>query len=235
MQVLIWWLLIQTLGLAALPLAYRLFKWLPGRGYAFAKSLGLLLASYVLWLGASLGYLHNTLGGALAAIAVTAAISVWSHTQRKDDAAPSLGAFIRQQWRLILTVEILFAAAFAAWSGLRAYAPDKIMSSGGEKFMEIAFLNAVLRSPRFPPHDPWLSGFAISYYYFGYVMMALLTRLSGVASGIGFDLYDALMFALTMTGAFGVAHSLVAGARRRSSGDQALGYGLLGSLFVAIM
>jgi YYY domain-containing protein len=109
------------------------------------------------------------------------------------------------------------------------------MSSGGEKFMEIAFLNAVLRSPRFPPHDPWLSGFAISYYYFGYVMMALLTRLSGVAAGIGFDLFDALMFGLTITGAFGVAYSLVAGARRRSSGDQALGHGLLGSLFVAVM
>ncbi|MGD2176711.1 MAG: DUF2298 domain-containing protein [Anaerolineae bacterium] len=229
-----WWLLVQILGLAALPLALRLFKWLPGRGYTFAKPLGLLLTSYVLWLGASLGYLHNTSGGTLVAIAITATVSLWFFTQRKDRAAPPPGAFIRQHWRLILTVEILFAAAFSAWAGLRAYAPDKIMSSGGEKFMEIAFLNAVLRSPRFPPHDPWLSGFAISYYYFGYVMMALLTRLSGVAAGIGFDLYDALMFALTITGAFGVAYNLVAGHRRRSSRDRAFRYGLLGSLFVAL-
>jgi YYY domain-containing protein len=230
-----WWLLIQILGIAALPLAYRLFKWLPGRGYTFAKPLGLLLTSYVLWLGASLGYLRNNLGGALVAIAVTAAVSLWFYARRGEDATPSLGAFVRQHWRLILTVEILFAAAFFAWSGLRAYAPDKIMTSGGEKFMEIAFLNAVLRSPTFPPHDPWLSGFAISYYYFGYVMMGLLTRLSGVSSGIGFELYDALTFALTITGAFGVAYSLVAGARQRSSPDRAVRYGLLGSLFVAVM
>jgi hypothetical protein len=43
--------------------------------------------------------------------------------------------------------------------------------------MEFAFLNAILRSDAFPPHDPWLSGFGISYYYFGYVMMAVMTYL----------------------------------------------------------
>jgi YYY domain-containing protein len=221
--------------LAALPLAYRLFKWLPGRGYAFAKPLGLLMTSYILWLGASLGYLHNTMGGALIAVAVTAAVSLWFYARREDEAAPPLGLFVRRQWRLILTVEILLAVSFLAWAGLRAYSPDKIMSSGGEKFMEIAFLNAVLRSPSFPPLDPWLSGFAISYYYFGYVMMALLTRLSGAPSGIGFELYDAMTFALTVTGAFGVTYSLVAHDRPKWSRDGALRYGLLGSLFVAII
>ncbi|MGD8997154.1 MAG: DUF2298 domain-containing protein [Anaerolineae bacterium] len=235
MPVFKWWLLIQVLGLAALPLAYRLFKWLPGRGYPFAKPLGLLLTSYVLWLGTSLGYLRNTVSGALVAIVVTAAVSVWFYARGKDETAPSLAAFIRRHWRLILTVEIVFVATFSAWASVRAYAPDKIMSSGGEKFMEIAFLNAVLRSPTFPPHDPWLSGFAISYYYFGYVMMALPTQLSGVASSIGFELYDALLFALTITGAFGVVYSLVAGQGHRSSRDQALRYGLLGSLFVAVI
>jgi YYY domain-containing protein len=193
------------------------------------------MTSYVLWLGASLGYLHNTIGGALVAIAVTAAVSLWFYSRREREVAPPLGVFIRRQWRLILTVEILLASAFLAWAGLRAYAPDKIMSSGGEKFMEIAFLNAVLKSPSFPPHDPWLSGFAISYYYFGYVMMALLTRLSGAPSGIGFELYDAMMFALTITGALGVTYSLVANERPTPSRDGALRYGLLGSLFVAII
>ena len=45
---------------------------------------------------------------------------------------------------------------------------------GTEKPMELAFINAILRSPAFPPHDPWLSGYAISYYYFGYVLVAML-------------------------------------------------------------
>jgi len=236
LQVVTWWFLIQIVGLAALPLAYRLFRWLPGRGYPLAKPLGLLLTSYILWLGASLGYLKNTVGGIVVALAATAGISLWVYTRRTGQDGPSLTTFLRERWRLIVTVEILFAVAFGAWAVLRAYAPDKIMSSGGEKFMEIAFLNATLESAEFPPHDPWLSGFAISYYYFGYVMMAVLTRLSGAVSGVGFELYDALIFALTMTGAFAVVYDLVARRTAESPGDrQPLRYGLLGSLFVAVM
>ena len=235
-QVIIWWLLIQLLGLAALPLAYRLFKRLPGRGYAFAKPLGLLLASYILWLGSSLGFLPNNAGGAIIAVALTAGLSVTWYISRGDEEDPSLWSFLHEHGRLILVVEALFAAGFLGWTAVRAYAPNKIMSTGGEKFMEIAFLNAILQSPSFPPHDPWLSGFAISYYYFGYVMMGLLTRLSGALPGVGFELYDALIFALTLTGAFGVVNSLVGGGRKNhAGGDQALRYGLLGSLFVAVM
>ncbi|MFW6135864.1 MAG: DUF2298 domain-containing protein, partial [Chloroflexota bacterium] len=170
MHVFVWWLLMHILGLAALPLAYRLFRELPGRGYAFARPLGLLLTSYAVWIGASLGVLKNTAGGIVVAIVVTAGISLWFHSRGSSEDDQPLPEFLRERWRLILTVEVLFAIAFAAWSLLRAYAPDKIMTSGGEKFMEIAFLNATLESAEFPPHDPWLSGFAISYYYFGYVM-----------------------------------------------------------------
>ena len=81
-------------------------------------------------------------------------------------------------------MELLF---LVPWSpGQSCGRMPRIRSSqpGGEKFMEIAFLNAILNSQHFPPLDPWLSGFAISYYYFGYVMMAVLTRLSGAVSGV---------------------------------------------------
>ncbi len=236
LHVFTWWMLIQILGWAALPLAYRLFRWLPDRGYAFAKPLGLLLTSYTLWIGASLGFLRNTSGGILVALALVTGLCLSVYLRCGKDETPSLLSFLSEHKRLVLTVEILFTLAFCAWALLRAYAADKIMSSGGEKFMEIAFLNAILKSPSFPPLDPWLSGFAISYYYFGYVMMALLTRLSGVTSGIGFELYDALLFALTITGALGVTYNLIRSSNEgKTKESAALQYGLLGSMFVAVM
>ena len=244
--VLIWWLILQLFGWVAFPITHRIFRWLPDRGYTLTKSVGLLLISYLLWLGATIGFLRNDSGGILVAILLVAGISAWFYFKaRNKENSPdqfSIRAFIHEHIHLVLTIEILFTVAFVAWAVLRAYAPDKIMNAGGEKFMEIAFQNAILNSPHFPPLDPWLSGFSISYYYFGYVMMALMTRLSGAPSGIGFDLYDALLFALTAIGAFGIIFNLVAGSRRakadsrRAGGNwQAIRYGLLGSLFMVGM
>jgi YYY domain-containing protein len=249
-SVLIWWLIAQVLGWITLPVAMRFFRWLPDRGYAFAKPLGLLLVSYIVWLGASTGFLRNDLGGILFAILLVTAGSAWLLLRRSsgEPLAAELSRFLREHWRLVLAVELLFLVALAAWAGLRAYAPYKIEPAGGEKFMEIAFLNATLNSPQFPPLDPWLSGFGISYYYFGYVMMAVVTRLSAVAPGVGFDLYDALLFAFTLLGAFGVVYNLVkaaVGARTSAkakaevkdaaSDGQPIAVGLLGALLVGVI
>ena len=212
-QIVVWWFAVQFLGWLALPIAYRTFRWLPDHGYTFSKSLGLLLASYFLWLGATTGFLRNDVGGILASGLLIAGLSAWILIKSRDNnnvrLSTSLAAFLNQRKKLIFTVEILFTVAFVAWAALRAYAPYKIMPTGGEKFMEITFLNGILNSPHFPPQDTWLSGFAISYYYFGYVMMALVTRISGAAPGVGFDLYDSLLFALTAVGVFGVVYNLI--------------------------
>ena len=255
--IVIWWIIAQVLGWVTLPIAMRFFRWLPERGYAFSKPLGLLLVSYIVWLGASTGFLRNDLSGILFAILLVTAVSAWLLFRRsgEESLAAELTRFLRQNRRLVITVELLFLVALAAWAGLRAYAPYKIEPTGGEKFMEIAFLNATLNSPQFPPLDPWLSGFGISYYYFGYVMMAIVTRLSAVAPGVGFDLYDALLFAFTLLGAFGVVYNLVkvctphagtgphavgAGLRpappgTRAGDGQPIAAGLLGAMLVGVM
>jgi hypothetical protein len=217
-EVLRFWLVIQLFALAALPLAWRLFGALPSRGYALAKPLGLLLVTYVLWMGGSLGLLRNSAGGILASLALVAAASLWlgrtglrrpaEALDRNSDASDTadrspftarlssepasqghrspLTAWLRANWRMILLTEVFFLAAMALWAFVRSYSPE-ITTAGGEKWMELTFLNGILRSERFPPLDPWLAGFAISYYYFGYVMLAALTQLSGLAPSVAFN------------------------------------------------
>jgi len=203
LAVLSWWVIMQMLGLLALPLALRLFRHLPERGYAFAKPLGLLLCGYLLWIGATFGFLSNSRSAILFAMLVVGVVSalVWQRDRRQ------MSAFLRENRRVIIATELLFAVAFAGWALVRAYNPE---ISATEKPMEIAFLNAILRSETFPPHDPWLSGFGISYYYFGYLMVAVVTKLSGVAASVAFNLAIALLFALTVTGSFSVVYNLVA-------------------------
>ncbi len=247
--VIVWWLWMQVLGLAALPLTYRFFRRLPGRGYAFARPLGLLLTSYVLWLGGSLGLLRNSVGGALVSLLVVALGSyVYYRRGRAGDAAeegaagdPSLFAWLKANLRLVISVELLYAGALALWALLRAYSPD-LTTSGGEKFMEIMYLNSIARSDYFPPLDAWLSGYAISYYYFGYVMTSLVTMLSSFPPHLTFNVAVANLFALTCTGAFGLVYNLVKsyatarepeGARPRRS--KPILWGMLGAVLVAVM
>ncbi|HEY75461.1 MAG TPA: hypothetical protein G4O00_04670 [Thermoflexia bacterium] len=220
-MILRWYLGLQLFGLAALPLTLRLFRHLPGRGYSFARPLGLLVGGWLFWILLTFGWLPNTGGAVLVVLALLAAAGLYLVSRSSDLSLPSR--------RHILAVEALFIAAFAAWCAVRAHMP-RIETAGGEKWMEIGFLNAVLRSPRFPPHDPWLSGFAISYYYFGYVMMGMLVRLSAVPSTIGFNLGIASLFALTCTGAYGLVYALLA----REGEEKAAWGGLLGPLLVVL-
>lgn len=218
-----WWVASALLGLAAFPLAYRAFDRLPDRGYGVSRALGLLGAGYVLWMGASIGVLRNNLGGALAAMLVLVGVGVGVGGGRWRE----MMGWLRDRWRTVLSMEILFLAAFALWAFVRANNPE---ITATEKPMELAFLNAVLRSPRFPPADPWLSGYAISYYYFGYVLLAFLARLTATPAGIAFNLGNALWFALTALGTYSLLFNLLA----IRFGRPRLFPALLGPLFVLI-
>ncbi|MEZ4517701.1 MAG: DUF2298 domain-containing protein [Chloroflexota bacterium] len=93
--------------------------------------------------------------------------------------------WLRENARTVIITELLFAVVFGLWVWARAQNPA---ISATEKPMEFAFLNASGSSPIFPPLDPWLSGYAISYYYFGYVMTSLLARLAMVPESLAFNL-----------------------------------------------
>ncbi|MGD2039924.1 MAG: DUF2298 domain-containing protein [Anaerolineae bacterium] len=241
--VIVWWFWLQVMGLAALPLVYRFFRRFPDRGYAFARPVGLLLAGYVLWMGSSLGLLRNTFGGALFSIVLVALLSVFFYRRGRvtDDsgdpteADPGLLTWLRGHGRLVLVVELLFVVALGLWALLRAYSPD-LTTAGGEKFMEIMYLNSIGRSEYFPPQDAWLAGFGISYYYFGYVLMATLTMLSGFAAHMTFNVGVASLFALTCVGAFGLVYNLVRLVERsRGTSARPIGWGLLGAILVAVL
>jgi YYY domain-containing protein len=207
-----WYLVVTACGLLALPLAFKFFHRLPDRGYAFAKPLGLLTVFYVFWFFGSLGFLRNDAAGMLFAGACVGGLGAWWLGR---EGFSELGAWLREQAAAALAVELLFLAAFALMAYVRAHNPEIL---GTEKPMEFMFINSILRSPAFPPHDAWLSGHAISYYYFGYVMVASLARFTGTAASVAFNLGLALLFALTAVGSLGVVMNLIALVKKDEGG-----------------
>jgi uncharacterized membrane protein len=204
-----WYLTAVVAGFVALPLSFQLFRHLPDRGYAFSKALGLLATGWVFWFLGSLGFLRNDAPGVLfAALVVGAGGLLWLGRP----GLATLRSWLSQQRTLVLGAEALFLGSFALMAFIRAHNPD---IQGTEKPMEFMFINGILRSPAFPAHDAWLSGHAISYYYFGYVMIAALARLTATASSVAFNLGLALLFALVAAGAHGVVLNLIALQKER--------------------
>jgi YYY domain-containing protein len=221
-----WWATAELVGVLAFPLTFTFFGRLPDRGYAFAKVLGFLLLGYALWIGATLGLFPNTRGTVLLLLAILAVISAALAGRRRED----IVTFIRENGSYILFVEILFLAAFATAAYLRSYTPD---ISGTEKPMDLAFLNGVLRSEQFPAQDPWFSGHSISYYYFGYIIVGVVTKLTGVAASVAFNLGLVLFSALAVTAGFGLVYNLVRGMGARAS--RALLFGLVGVVLMLLL
>ncbi|MBN1667353.1 MAG: hypothetical protein JW862_09695 [Anaerolineales bacterium] len=228
-----WYLIISLLGWLTFPLAYRLLPGLAERGYALSRTLGWLLWGFFFWISGVLGITANDLGGQFLALLILAGLSYLA--LRKTGWA-ELKAWLQAQRRLVWMVELLFLLAFAALAFVRSANPE-IM--GTEKPMELAFINAILRSPGLPPYDPWLSGYAISYYYFGYLLVSMLARLAGTSGAVAFNLGLALVFALGAVGAYGVLYSLLAQRSAKQSPSDperpALFSALLGPFFAFLV
>jgi YYY domain-containing protein len=201
-----WYLASSLLGWLTFPLVFRLFPALTDRGYTLVRTVGLLLWGWLFWIFASLGVLRNDLGGLLFAFLVLLGLSLWSLMTDHWSLVTDIKHWLASHKPLILTTEILFILAFAFMAFVRASNPEAVAT---EKPMELAFINGILRSPTFPPNDPWMSGYSISYYHFGYIMTAMLARLTGVSGNVAFNLMLALVFALAAVGSFGILYNLL--------------------------
>lgn len=216
-QLATWWLVIQLIGIAALPLTTFLLRSLPERGYAFSKAVGLLSSTYLVWLLAMLGLGSFSVVLVVLAVAVVAGVGLALLRMQGVPLAPApfaawLRGIVQQHWRMLLFSEAIFLIALIGVAWLRAHTLGFVGPHpwGTERPMDFAFFNAIRYSNAFPPPDPWLAGYSINYYYFGYMMMAVVAVLSGLAPAVAYNLSLALIFALTAQGIAGLISTLIA-------------------------
>ena len=203
LQPVLWYLTLLAFGWSAWPLTSYLFSAFRDKGYAFSRSVGLLLAGFFFWVFTCFKVLQNDTGGVILSLVIVLAISISLQLTHRAESYLSL---FRSAKKSIFWIEGLFLVSFVLIALWRSANPD---ITGTEKPMELAFINAILRSPSFPPADPWLSGYSISYYYFGYILTSMLIRLSGASSGVGFNLMVTTVFSLAATGLYGLIFNLI--------------------------
>jgi YYY domain-containing protein len=204
--VVLWYAALLLLGLAVYPLLRLALPGLPDRGYPVARIAGLLLFSYTAWLlgSARVPVTQGLLGLLFVLLLGVGAIAAWF--QRR-----ALAGELRLRWRYFLSIEGLFLAFFLFDLLIRIANPDLWHPAmGGEKPMDFAYFNAVIRSEIFPPYDPWQAGGYLNYYYYGFVLVGMLTKLLGILPAVAFNLIFPTMFAMLAMGAFSAAWNLLA-------------------------
>lgn len=220
----VWLALVWLIGIAALPLTFSVFQNLPDRGILFARALGLLLLAWLVWWLVNLGLANTrlTVAGVFVAMMIAGIGAIYFQRE-------ALLKHWRDNHRLVLVGEGVFLSAFLIYLGIRALNPDLWHPSrGGEKPMDIAYLMAAIKTPMFPPYDPWFTGGYLNYYYFGQILVGTLIKLSGILPTTAYNLVVPLLYALTASGVFSVVYNLVHRAEKISP-IRPVAAGLLGA------
>ncbi|MXY47375.1 MAG: phospholipid carrier-dependent glycosyltransferase [Chloroflexi bacterium] len=199
LPVLAWLGVLELIALAALPLTFVVFRPLSDRGYLFGKVLGLLLVGLIVWLLASTQLMAFSRSSIVLALLLLGMASLGVFAVRGDEIID----FVRMRWRALVVAEVVFIAAFLVFVLVRMANPDLWHPfRGGEKPMDFAYLNAVLRSTIMPPYDPWFGGGYLNYYYWGQFLTALLVRATAIEPVVAFNLAVPTFFALTAGGVY---------------------------------
>lgn len=205
----IWYLVIFALGLVVYPLVRAVFPGLADHGYPLSRIVGLLLWAWLAWMAGSLGlsYSRLTIGISLGIVVL---VGLWQGWRQRRELAQEF----RERWKYFLMVEGIFLSFFLFDLFIRLGNPDLWHpSKGGERPMEFAFLNAILKSTTFPPYDPWFAGGYINYYYYGYVIVGTPVKLLGIVPSIAYNFILPTLFACLAAGAFSVGWNILSGIR----------------------
>ena len=203
----LWYLCVFLLGLLVYPLMRFVLTGLKDSGYPLARTFGMLLLSYLVWLAGSSGIpiLRVTILAVL--LFMAAAGVIIGYVQRES---------LLQEWKTrkkyYLIIEVLAISLFVIALLIRFGNPDLWHPwKGGEKPMDFSYFNAVIKSTTFPPYDPWFAGGYINYYYYGFVFVGVLVKLLGIIPSIAYNLILPTLFMMLGLGAFSLAWNIMIG------------------------
>jgi len=229
--VLQWWSVLFLVGAAAFPLTKRLFPTWFDRGYLFAKAVGFAVISYLVYV---LGTLHiapftqSTVFIVMGVVFVAGIMPGFFY--------PNKRMMLQNKKRMLYwanvigTEELCFFFLLLFWSWVKAHEPS---IRGLEKFMDYGFMQSILNAQYFPAYDIWWAGGYINYYYFGHLVTAVLTKVSGLTLSYTFNLMLATVFALTATMSFSISVQLIL-FKKKAAWGIALVSGVITSFLVTL-
>lgn len=213
-----WLIALELLAIFVFPICFMIFRRFPDRGQLLSKVLGVLLFSYITWLLSSLHLFKFSLLSTVLAVLIMIVLFLVFYLLQKEQ----LKEFFATKKKQLIGGEIVFLIIFSVFLVIRAFNPEIFW---GEKPMDFAILNSILRSDYLPPYEAWAAGNQLNYYYFGHFVVASLTKLTQLPASFTYNLAVATVPTFLFIG----TTSLVAAMTKKMK------YGLLAGLFVCLL
>lgn len=229
--VLAWLGLVALVGAVFYPMTRLVFAGLRDHGWGISRLFGLLLLGLTVWLIASFG-------GGFTRTTITIVFMLWAaiNFMLFVFGWKEIFSEIRDNLGRIGFAELFFVGLFLFFLLIRLGNPDLWHPyKGGEKPMDFAYFNAVIKSSTMPPYDPWFSGGSLNYYYYGFFLSGLLTKWIGMIPSVAYNLILSTWFAFLGMGAFSIGSTLYGTVRHGASEAQTRKAGLLSVLFLQLI
>lgn len=189
------WYLVVLLGGVAGTLLLRRCGLGTGVSWAAGRTVAWVIAGYAGWLAGWLGLRQWWWVG----LPVLLLVAIASVGERRRLTAAHL-----------LEPELVFVVTFVAMALLRLPA---MAIAATEKPMDLAILATLMRPGALPPGDPWLAGWTLPYYHWGFVPWIAPAELLRLTPDRVFNLLSPTLAAVSAQLAWAVARAL--GCRRR--------------------
>ncbi len=197
------WLLLLLWQLLGFPLLYKIYA---GKSidalWGFGRLTVWLVIGLIVWILAHLGLPANQPFFIYFLLLILSVYSLRFYWTKQTE----VKAFLKSNWSLILGQELVFLFFFFFLSIVRGYSPR---IEGLEKFMDVGFMAAYLRSPTLPAEDMWLARAAINYYTFGHFLGAIVLQYWSIGVDYGYNLLLGMIMALVSTQAAGLIINFV--------------------------
>ena len=218
-DIFIYLIAVYSVGIITFSYTGSLFKFLPDKGWGISKPIGLVAVGIVSWFVTSYEWVQfeKNLILVIVFLFLFVSISVFL-VKEKQIARYLINLFIfdrplsgkikllqqfsiksifdkhKKTLRNILIVDAVFLVLFLCTVLLKGFDPS---ITGTEKPMDFMMLNSIVVSGSNPPEDSWFSGMSVSYYYFGYWIMACMALLSGIVTSVSYNLSIALIVGIS--------------------------------------
>jgi len=224
-SIFMWYLLVQFLSFMIFPLHFNFLNNFSDKGYGLSKISGVFIFAWINWIIVSIGLIRFYQINLFVLFFVFLILSIILY----KNIFKQVNLFIKQNKNHILITEIVFLASYLFFIIIKLWAPDihNVAGhgyNGGGEPMGMAYLSGIYNDVKFPPHDPWLSGWTLNYYYWGQLMLATLSKLLGYEPRITYNLSLSLLFALCCIGAFTLVYNMT----------KKYSYALFGSFLLAL-